>query len=122
MIKTIFYKIYFKIKDLVYLLKCTPYRVKYGFWPHELWALDWTIAKFILPRLIQFKKTYAGFPVGMTSKEWNNILRNMISSFHYTSKQFDSESLKSPEALQEEYKLYQQGLYNFAKYFGALWT
>lgn len=66
---------------------------------NELWDLDLTIAQFVLPRLIQFKKTTKGYPgrlivddnIDLSSISdseddkyvtlWNNILDKMIWSF-----------------------------------------
>ena len=56
-------------------------RKERGFDNSELWCLDTTIAKFILPRLEAFHETYAGYPGFLTHQEWENILKCMISAF-----------------------------------------
>lgn len=48
----------------------------------ELWNLDLTIARFVLPRLIAFKKNNIGYPSEFKSKEdWDNVLDKMIAAF-----------------------------------------
>ena len=52
--------------------------------PKETWNLDYTIAKFVLPRLKLFKKLNNGYPgrEGMeTEEEWDEALDKMIWSF-----------------------------------------
>lgn len=54
--------------------------------PKELWNLDYTIAKFVLPRLIKFKKNSLGFPgydEADTMDKWQDILQKMITAFEY---------------------------------------
>ena len=49
--------------------------------PKETWNLDYTIAKFVLPRLKLFKKLNNGYPgrEGMETKEkWDEALNKMI--------------------------------------------
>lgn len=48
----------------------------------ELWNLDLTIARFVLPRLIAFKKNNIGHPGEFKSKkDWDNVLDKMIAAF-----------------------------------------
>lgn len=54
--------------------------------PKELWNLDYTVAKFVLPRLIKFKENSLGFPgydEADTMDKWQNILQKMIAAFEY---------------------------------------
>ena len=54
--------------------------------PKELWNLDYTIAKFVLPRLIKFKENSLGFPgydEADTMDKWQAILQKMIAAFEY---------------------------------------
>ena len=52
-----------------------------GFDSSELWSLDFTIAKFILPRLKAFRAKPYGYPGSLTEDKWNEILDKMIESF-----------------------------------------
>lgn len=54
--------------------------------PKELWNLDYTIAKFVLPRLIEFKENTISFPgYGEvdTRDKWDAALQKMITAFEY---------------------------------------
>ena len=57
-----------------------------GFDDRELWSLDFTISKFILPRLQAFKKQKAGYPGHLTEKKWDNKLDKMIAAFTLLAK------------------------------------
>lgn len=52
----------------------------------DLWSLDITIAKFVLPRLKKFKKENIGYP-GIeemdTHEKWDEALDKMILAFEY---------------------------------------
>lgn len=57
-------------------------RKKYGYDTTELWSLDSTIAKFILPRLKAFRSFRCGYPGALNSREeWDAILDVMIQGF-----------------------------------------
>lgn len=54
--------------------------------PKELWNLDYTVAKFVLSRLIKFKENSLGFPgydEADTMNKWQDILQKMITAFEY---------------------------------------
>lgn len=81
----------------------------------ELWELDLTISKFILPRLILFKESINSRPIGMTTQEWQEILGKMIYAFQYT---IDDDKYKT---FPSDYPKYEEGINLFAKYFRDLW-
>ena len=93
-----------------------------GFDDRELWNLDHTIAQFILPRLKAFKLYADGYPVGLTEKKWNYILKEMIWSFEL----FAAGEEFPPCKYTEEQKILwrkrkQRGINLFAKYLTHLW-
>ena len=52
----------------------------------DLWNLDITIAKFVLPRLKKFKKENIGYPGRKemdTPEKWDEVLDKMILAFEY---------------------------------------
>ena len=102
-------------KRLVERQKRLARQIKERGWSDEdTWSLDWTIAKFILPRLKRFAKLQNGFPGSTTSKEWNEILEQMIEAFELYSKggwELDKEDIQKA----------QKGLELFAKWYGDLW-
>jgi hypothetical protein len=88
----------------------------------ELYDLDFTIAKFVLPRLKEFKRINCGHPGNLTSKEWKSILQKMIWSFQ----QKVNDVIAPPHDLTEAQrklwlKRYSEGFKLFGKYFCHLW-
>ena len=98
---------------------------KRGFDDSELWSLDVTIAKFILPRLKRFK-TKAGYGCHggencpfettedgfMTQKGWGDCIQKMIDAFQVIVDDCVDDS---------QQEVVDEGLALFAKYFQALW-
>ena len=71
----------------------------------ELYDLDITIARFILPRLMVFKKHCERTPrLNMTREEWNGILDKMIYAFERIACQTEEET--------PEYKAYIKAIWN----------
>ena len=71
----------------------------------ELYDLDITIARFILPRLMVFKKHCERTPnLNMTREEWNKILDKMIYAFERIACQTEEET--------PEYKAYIKAIWN----------
>ena len=82
----------------------------------ELYNLDITIAKFVLPRLQEFKNNLFGTPYPLTKEEYNDILDKMIWSFDIISR--GDHIIMDDD---ENDKRVQEGLDLFAKYFRNLW-
>lgn len=61
----------------------------------ELWALNTTIAKFILPRIKKFKELTPACPLGLSGKEWKKILDDIIYAMEYYAND-RYEALDSP--------------------------
>lgn len=90
-------------------------RLVRGFDTSECWSLDITIAKFILPRLIEFKEKTIGTPTMIkTAEQWLKILSKMIVAFELISKENHISN-------DEENKKIQKGLDLFRKYYFSLW-
>jgi hypothetical protein len=62
-----------------------PARLRLGFWPHEVWSLDQTIARFVLPRLKYLRAVNCGYPGDLTQEQWDKILDKIIWSLEYCS-------------------------------------
>lgn len=92
-------------------------RKERGFDSTELWNLDVTIAKFILPRLIAFKgddvDSHPGSVDGVM--EWEEILNKMIFAFTC----IDGEKMVFTD---EENEAIDEGLHLFAEHFRSLWN
>ena len=91
-------------------------RFERGFDDSELWSLDYTIARFIAPRIKAFSKNLVSYPCGMTSDEWDEILKTMINAFELISD--DEDAWIGNKELEDAVNL---GLDNFRKYFFNLW-
>jgi hypothetical protein len=88
----------------------------------ELWNLDFTLAKYILPRLIEFRKDkYLGYPTAARSyKNWLRIIDEMIWAMDYVLNE-DWNKDEIPIIMEKE-KRCAKGLKLFGKYFRNLWT
>ena len=89
-------------------------RLERGFDESELWNLDYTIAKFIYPRLQAFFEGNISHPIGMTQDEWYIKIKSMLDAFKLIITD------KGPFN-EEEDKIINEGLDNFRKYFFWLW-
>jgi len=81
----------------------------------ELWNLDITIARFILPRLKRFKKIKQGHPATLTEQQWDKCLQKMIVAFALVLAKMDFN--RKPQ----EKEQVKEGLELFAKYLEGLW-
>ena len=90
-----------------------------GISPDELWNLDTTIVRFIIPRLKLFRELMekrGSHPGSLDSNEqWLDMLDKMILGFRtYISENFDVPSGEEKKRIDEGFDL-------FNKYFGNLW-
>lgn len=75
---------YHKYWDVKRYIISTYQKIRYGVSDQECWNLDNTISRFILPRLIHFKKMKrAGMPADLTEEEWEAIIDESIWVFDY---------------------------------------
>lgn len=88
-----------------------------GWSDDELWSLDNTLAKLILPRLKRFRKISSGFPYSETETQetWYEKIDKMIFAFEFYAKD------KFELITKKDSKRITQGLNLFAKYYGNLW-
>jgi len=90
----------------------------------ELWNLDHTISKNLLPRLKKFRKTTNGIPGGVTEKQWFRTLDKIIFAMdHMANDEWEYELIKAKNTrrLIATHKKIQEGCDLFGKYFQALW-
>ena len=84
----------------------------------DLWNLDITIAKLVLPKLIRFREKTCSFPANLSKfEEWHKILNKMIYSFSMIKDRFKKKAFYS----NKEIKKIDQGLKLFVKYYHDLW-
>lgn len=59
-------------------------RIERGFDDTELWNLEFSIAKYVLPRLIEYRKVMNGYPASVnTFEEFQEIVDKMIYAFDH---------------------------------------
>lgn len=84
----------------------------------EVWSLDITLAKYILPRLIKFKEVNTmSYPCSFKNiEEWHKIIDKMIFSFDYVlnGKNHPFISLEEEMRIQKRYK---EGMDYFSEFF-----
>ena len=116
-----------------------------GFDDRELWSLDYTICKFVLPRLREFAKEPHGFPGEFlygenatpdeiweieslppdeskrrdtqASDEWKKVISKMIKAMEIW---VEDDCWVEPKSQKE--KDWKEGMDLFHKYFFALWN
>jgi len=107
------WRIYYKLCDIKRFFKKTYQKITRGYSDEECWNLDYTIAKFILPRLRHFKKnchtlTWRRHKIvngevvelvesemleptdektWLNSEEWDEVMENMIFAFEFILKE-----------------------------------
>lgn len=122
-LKRIYYRVIVGIED-IFSPRHVKRRIKYawqrlvrGWDDSELWNLDYTIAEFILPRLIRYKEISISYGAKYTEEEWSDILDKMIHSFQVITA---NEGVYY-DLGQEEFELVQEGLKVFAEHYTQLW-
>jgi len=94
-------------------------RAERGWDDRETWSLDYTVAKFMLPRLQRFREVKAGHPAGMTMEEWQEILGKIEFALTCTIKDLDDDN--GVIVPQEDHEKWQEGNELLGKWFNALW-
>ena len=89
-----------------------------GFDDSETWSLDYTIARFIYPRLKRFREVTISTPANLSEQEWYDILDTMLDGFRLAVKRDDTKTLEEEK---EQTESIQKALDLFAKYFFNLW-
>ena len=114
------YEIKHFIKDKVRLrnIKFLWQRLTRGWSDDELWGLDFTIAKWLLPRLKGFKEQGCSFchPCDTTPEEWKDMVDKMILTMELMKREGEQGFLED-----HEYKFVDEGLELFGKRFRNLW-
>ncbi len=96
----------------------------------DVWSLDVTIAKFILPRLRRLKELNDAYPASLNDSEqfdeesdercmgeWHEKLDKMIESFEMAS----SNSIDYYIMSKKQFNKFRWGMSLFAKYYNNLW-
>lgn len=99
-------------------IKYNAQRSKAGVGDDETFAIDKTLAVFILPRLKRFREVMNGYPSEMTWEEWQNTVDEIIWFFEQIDNGLvvpnGEDSISYYEKVQKAQEL-------FGKYLTALW-
>lgn len=89
-----------------------------GFDGSELWALDYTIAKFTIPRLKAFRDGKYSHPIDMTPEKWDECIGDMIYALEVCVREGDGV-LGRDDA---DWERVNRGLELFGTRFRDLWS
>lgn len=114
----------YRIKDFFfwtwYYFKHIPFRLHRGFWPNEVWSLDYTIVEFTLPRLRYFREHQESYPAEISQDEWLRILDKIIYAFEVKLQNEWYAYARDPVHAQR-YADLEEGFDLFRQYFHHLW-
>lgn len=123
----------YKIKDGLKSIKWKLQKIFRGYSDIEMWNLDDTISKWIVPKLKTFKSITQGYPASLdTFEEWQDMLDEMIFGFEWPANETEwytknvfyltgdakEEKRKEFEAMNDRAK---KGRMLFAAHFNGLW-
>lgn len=108
------------MNEIFWYIKQKWQKLTRGFTDEELWNLDCTFIKWIIPRLKVFKEKTIGYPPDINSlEEWKEIIQKMIDAFEIYSMDLPEYAYSSSH--EEDSKLMKEGFELFSKYFRNLW-
>lgn len=95
-------------------------RITRGWDDSDTWSLDYTMSKFILPRMKRLKwfiqnHDMGGYPSGISYEEWIMILNRIIWSLEFHL--YDNNKSCS----QEDWDRHQEGIELLGKWYGNFW-
>jgi len=99
-------------------IKYKIYELRYGFNPSDCWSLDYSLSKWLHPRLVHFRNNLCGHPSNITYEKWEEILDKMIFAFKNIAD--DDPCLWT--ANNPDFKKVEEGLDLFREYFHDLWN
>ena len=123
-----------------YWFRAVWFRIRNGWDSSDTWSLQFTISKFVLPRLKRFKEVdKGGVPnkiyqeyrdpnkkvnenMKLASEEWDKKLDKMILAFQrIIDEDEDFHDFKDKKYWDKQEKIKEDGLKLFAEYFQDLW-
>lgn len=142
----LFNKLKWKFYDIRLFIKSKYQLLRYGFEFRDCYSLDYSLAKWMVPRLKHLKKNLNGHPMELTLEQWEEILDKIIFSFEYVLNEdkyidecfpkdfnydFDSDkdgyliwkdNRKPNFSILDKYEeQYDNGIKLFSQYFRSMW-
>lgn len=124
-------RIKYKVENIMNSLSRWFQKKMRGYSDLELWNLDDTIAKWIVPRLKAFRDTTQAYPANLESfEQWQEMLGEMIFGFEFSSDEWyrdnalgrpKEEREKKKNELESMVKRAENGRVLFAKHFNEIW-
>lgn len=119
----------YKIKDILKNLKWKTQKIFRGYSDIEMWNLDDTISKWIVPKLKTFKIITQGYPTSMdTFEEWQDMLDEMIFGFEWPANEtewYAKNAFYPGDAIEARFEAMndraKRGRMLFAAHFNELW-
>lgn len=95
-------------------------KITRGFSDVELWSLDGTISRFIIPRLERFIEINAGYPPDYDDcEDWKKDLKSLLETFKFLASEKRYEEI-GPD-YEEKWETVEKDLNFFGKRFLDLW-
>ena len=124
-------RLYWKIKDILFDIKMWWQRKTRDYSDLEIWNLDYTVSKWIVPRLKAFQLGTIGYPPEIEFDEWKHELDEMIFGFEFDGPEWYEKNvfpIKDPAEKETKMEIYkdlckraEDGRILFAKRFDHLW-
>lgn len=128
-------RLYYKLKDIPFNIKMFFQKLFRGWSDREIWNLDDTIVKFVVPRLKVLREETIGYPFSdecKTFEDWEKMLDEMIFGLEFLNQRDEwyeknvmFKSGKDKEKALEEFKSMldraEKGRILFGKYLPNLW-
>lgn len=124
-------EIIYKIQDWLKSLKWRRQKRRRGWSDLELWNLDDTVSKWLVPRLKAFRANTIGYPPDIEFTDWQIEIGEMIFGFEFDGPEWYEKNvfpIKDPDEREKKLNEYKErckraedGRILFAKRFEHLW-
>jgi len=92
-----------------------------GYSDRDVWSIDYYLNSWMPQALEQLKRTTHGHPIGMTKKQWEHRLDQMINAFKI-AKNIDYYTYVKPEECRAARRQFRKNFDVFKNYYFSLWA
>jgi len=121
-IDDVWFRIKWEYNELRYKVISFFQWCKRGFSDDVVWNFDYSIAKWILPRLKRFREIDLSLPTNITDDEWKVILDKIIEAFELIKFEWEDEYNSIIDEYKEREEKIKEGLRLFVEHYGDLWV